>query len=282
MGRHHTVKRAVFSVTPAWLFFRIAGLVYRVRRRVNPGLRFSLYRPPRVFLAAPQSGHGMSIYFASPLRMPRYFVEDGVGRRVGNVGAKYTLPGFLEFENGDEIIVDIGANVGEFSMAAWPAKRLIAIEPDPNCQIPLFLNLRGILRFRDMAFEIVPSVVGDIRKRVPFNISTDEADSSIFTPPIDKSETIELQMEPLAEILARRGVTHVNFLKIEAEGAEPEVLEGVRSFLPRVHKIAVDGGPERNGEPTGPFVALWLREHGFEVREAGRMVFAVNPNFQAP
>jgi len=65
------------------------------------------------------------------------------------------------------------------------------------------------------------------------------------------------------------------FAKIEAEGAEPEVLDGLSS--PSIPKLAVNCDPERGGEnPRGAVVAR-LEAIGYEtvvVSDDGRTVFA--------
>jgi hypothetical protein len=65
------------------------------------------------------------------------------------------------------------------------------------------------------------------------------------------------------------------FAKIEAEGAEPEVLEGLRS--PSIPKLAVNCDHERDGESPRDAVVDHLEEIGYEtvvVSDDGRAVYA--------
>ena len=59
----------------------------------------------------------------------------------------------------------------------------------------------------------------------------------------------------------------IKLLKIEGEGAEPEILEGCRDILKRVEYISVDVGPERGVAQTSPKndVITYLVENNFEV-----------------
>ena len=66
-----------------------------------------------------------------------------------------------------------------------------------------------------------------------------------------------------------------DFAKIEAEGAEPEVLEGLASTS--IPKLAVNCDPERDGESPREAVIARLEAIGYEtvvVGDAGRTVFA--------
>lgn len=70
------------------------------------------------------------------------------------------------------------------------------------------------------------------------------------------------------------GVEKIDFLKIDAEGAEPEVLEGTP--LCRVKKVAVDCSPERFGKTTVFEVLKILLSAGFKCQVRGYMVYAYN------
>ena len=54
-----------------------------------------------------------------------------------------------------------------------------------------------------------------------------------------------VQQRSLNQIINELRITKVKLLKIEAEGAEPEVLKGSERVLHNIEFIAIDGGPER-------------------------------------
>jgi FkbM family methyltransferase len=58
-------------------------------------------------------------------------------------------------------------------------------------------------------------------------------------------------------------IDEVNFLKIEAEGAEPEIIQGIGNL--EIRNIAVNCGEERGGEPTGEEVMQLLQTLGYEL-----------------
>ncbi len=61
----------------------------------------------------------------------------------------------------------------------------------------------------------------------------------------------------------------IKLLKLEAEGAEPEVLSGAKTTLERVYFVTADVGPERGGDRRTTLfeVADVLRRLGFLPRE---------------
>lgn len=63
----------------------------------------------------------------------------------------------------------------------------------------------------------------------------------------------------------------IKLLKLEAEGAEPEVLEGCGDLLQQIEYITADLGPERgvSQESTLVPVVNYLLAHNFELLEVG-------------
>lgn len=140
----------------------------------------------------------------------------------------------------DDILMDIGANVGEFSRAAaGEGARVFSIEPDPNA-------------FRCLAFNAPQATplavaVGDEDGFAEIFLSTAGADSSFVNP---TSESALVKGRTVNTLMKELGLDRIDFLKIEAEGFEPEVLAGAVPVLDRIRKIAIDCGPERHGKHT--------------------------------
>ena len=74
-----------------------------------------------------------------------------------------------------------------------------------------------------------------------FYIKSDTADSSLFEiEDYDNMETIKV--ERLDNFINQK---NIKLLKIDAEGAEPEILIGANELLSKIKYISVDTGPER-------------------------------------
>ena len=66
-------------------------------------------------------------------------------------------------------------------------------------------------------------------------------------------------------------VSNVKLIKLEAEGAEPEVLEGLKKNLGKVEYITVDCGFERNEDKfsTLGYCSNYLIKNNFEILDFG-------------
>jgi len=144
-----------------------------------------------------------------------------------------------------DVLIDIGANIGEFSYAAVKLgiPRVISVEPDFVARECLIENLREI------NVEIVSSALGDQIQKTSFYLNTATADSSL-DPNLNDAIEIEVEMETLDHLISSHKISGKIALKMDAEGFEIEVLKGATNLLKSVHWIGIDGGPERGGKPT--------------------------------
>ncbi len=67
-------------------------------------------------------------------------------------------------------------------------------------------------------------------------------------------------------------MTKFDFVKIEAEGLELEVVEGLYDQRPR--KLAIDVSPERNGKSPAYEFRERLASPGYEIRRRAYVTFA--------
>jgi len=105
-------------------------------------------------------------------------------------------------------------------------------------------------------------------EEVTFYVKSDTADSSII--PISGSEAeIRVPARRLDSVLEDRPY---RLLKLEAEGAEPEILAGATGIIHRFQYVTADVGFERGvrSESTLPEVTAFLIERGFEIVAVGR------------
>ncbi len=205
--------------------------------------------------------------FVGYRRLHRYVYPDGLERVKTKLKEKYCIPE-CKIEQGD-IVVEIGANVGEFTlMASEKAKKIFSFDPDPDCFYCLNENTRNLPNV-----EVIKAGASNETCTRAFYLSSEDADSSLIVPKTFSGK-IEIDTIRLDTWMQTRGITKIDFLKLEAEGAEIEVLEGLGGKIDSVSKISVDGGPERFGKPTFNEVNLFLKEKGFTTLIRGDHVFA--------
>ena len=134
--------------------------------------------------------------------------------------------------------IDAGAHFGETNdiiRAGYPGTRVISFEANPNCE-PI-LSKKGI--------EFIIGLLGkETVERVPFWINPDDIVStgcSIHkekTRYFEKAYTIDLPMYRLDEVIPIEA--KLNFLKIDVQGAELDVLDGAAKLLPAIDWIYLE------------------------------------------
>ena len=210
-------------------------------------------------IAAPDG----SVFGVSPASWLRY--RRGLAARLSSLDAQYF---FSALAPPPGPVLDIGAYAGEFSLLALNEGRTVyAVEPDPDALACLRRNLAG----RD-SLTVIDALVWNAEEELTFSLAASQADSSIFGADDAESATgtVSRRATTLDRIAEDHGIDALAFLKCDAEGAEPEVLEGGRELLRRTARIAIDTGPERQGSRTSDACETLLRDAGFTVRTRQR------------
>lgn len=161
-----------------------------------------------------------------------------------------------------DLFVDVGANIGAYSILASGVSRArsIALEPVPSTFRQLLLNLAvnglsELVEARQLA-------VGDTRGSTRFTASLDTINHVVAQGERNRS-AIVVQIEPLDSVLAGRAPT---VLKIDVEGFEGQVLAGARETLRNAALLAIvvetNGSGRRYGYADEAIDAL-ATEAGF-------------------
>lgn len=177
----------------------------------------------------------------------------------------------------DDIVVDIGAHIGFFSIyAAEKARRgkVYAFEPVPE-NVRLLEenvkhnNLRNVI-------PIQKAVSGKSEKR-DFIISEGSVGGHSFAyeEGIQKN-SVQVESVALDEWMERENI-RIDFLKMDCEGAEYEILFNMKKeYLKKIQRISMeyhDIDKERNGESLQKF----LEDNGFSISRVpheGNMLYA--------
>ena len=170
---------------------------------------------------------------------------------------RYGISDLLKFELPD-VLIDIGANIGEVSFYGWiiGIKRIISVDPDPIAFECLEFNLSGT------SAELDCRALGESSGDVTFYSKAHSADSSLFKP---EGESIKVQVEAitLKRFFEDNSITGNILLKMDAEGFEPEILRSGISELHKIKWVAIDSGAERGNETTVDEVVAILKEANF-------------------
>jgi FkbM family methyltransferase len=201
--------------------------------------------------------------FSHPKRLWTLF--DGQIARGKKLAYDYLLDQ-IDFEDGDNII-DVGANTGDLTLAFRALNRKVnieAFEPSPKEFLALEWNLSNcsaVVSHR--AHQL--ALWNETSDGMTFYLKPGKADNSIL-PIVGADSKIIVPSRRLDDVL-QNGQMRYRLLKLEAEGAEPEILRGAEKLLPQVDYIAADVGFERglDADSTLPKVANFLIQHGFEI-----------------
>ncbi len=199
---------------------------------------------------------GRRIYVPSALRWKLY--KKGWAARLDQLEREYGVGRHIDLQRGD-VIVDIGANAGEFAhVAARYGASIHCLEPDPRVFACLLANIEGL---PDVSAH--DALIWKENAEISFYSAPERADSSVFNEgqgPENRKQAVTLE-----SFCADKAITHIDLLKCDAEGAEPEVLEGIGAMFAHIRVIALDTGAERNGERTHEACRALLEANNFEV-----------------
>jgi FkbM family methyltransferase len=207
----------------------------------------------------PKFGVGVVLELRNGLR---YLVRSGkTDLAVVNEAAilnPYLGPGYLTLAE-DAIVVDIGANIGDFTMQSarlCPKGRVIAVEPVRE-------HIRMIaMQMLLNAVENVTCVHAALGNREgEIDIHIDVSRSSVCHGGRETTERVRLTT--LSRLMGEVGIDRIALLKLDCEGAEWDILPAAEEVLPQIQQICMEFHCERGWTPKK--LATWLRERGYEV-----------------
>jgi len=123
----------------------------------------------------------------------------------------------------DDTVVDIGASIGDFAIKAMRrAKNVVAVEPNQEDFKLLLSNLRA-----NACHNVVPLDIGVASKAGMKQITFND-------------RTYSFRVETLAAILKRQHISRVDFIKMDIEGFETEVIESSIDIIKQTRVIAIE------------------------------------------
>jgi FkbM family methyltransferase len=226
--------------------------------------------------------------------------ERGMTGATGNIYCglhEFNDMGFLlHFLRSEDIFVDVGANIGSYSvLAAGVVKaKVISLEPLPGT----FAKLQRNLRYNELETLVEAHCCAAGAGSAELNFSADRDTMNQVVADNYPGKSIKVPVRPLDEILEGKMAV---MWKVDVEGFEPEVMAGAQSVLrqaslqavllegqqPEVEAAMQAAGfsrahyeplqrslrPASRDEPGGQN-ALWIRDFAF-VEERCRTARAV-------
>lgn len=129
-------------------------------------------------------------------------------------------------------VLDVGANVGDWAamvLGVNPRCRLHCFEPAASSHASLLERFAGAENVR-----VIRQGVGAVAGRLEFLDRGERSGSSGFVPRgevVPTGVAVDVQVTTVADYCQNEGLDEVNFVKIDTEGFEMEVLRGMGRML---------------------------------------------------
>ena len=176
-------------------------------------------------------------------------------------------------------IVDVGAAGGLHDRWSHLKTSInsILFEPDPE-------EFKKLKLDQNNTSLVINSALSDQNKEVRFHVCKWQEVSSIYKPNLkvlskyqdaDRftvSKVITLQADSLNNLLEKERVTEVDFIKIDTQGSELEILQGASNFLDGIIglEVEVEFIKIYQDQPLFPEVDRFIESHGFSLIDMKR------------
>lgn len=236
----------------------ITGHPLNREHRINAIIRFAKWQ------ISSRLARGAIVY--NWVNGARLLVKTGETGFTGNIYTglhEFPEMGFvLHFLRDEDLFVDVGANVGSYTVLACAAvgARGVAFEPIPGTYARLIENVR--LNGLDDKVLCVNQGVGARPGAMAFSSDCDTTNHALAAGE-QRDGSVTVQLTSLD--IALRGMSP-SLIKIDVEGYESQVLEGAQQILENRALNAVivelNGSGSRYGFDESNIIEL-LRNHGF-------------------
>ena len=139
---------------------------------------------------------------------------------------------FVKSVRPGDVVIDAGANVGYYTLLAsklvGPSGRVYAFEPDPTAFDILQRNVR--LNGADNVVAEQKALSNENTTLKLFIASDNKGDDRIYQPENEQRRSIDVPAVRLDDYL-RGKVEHVDFVKVDTQGAEYVILDGMKATL---------------------------------------------------
>jgi len=163
-----------------------------------------------------------------------------------------------------KVIYDLGANVGIASLffgSLYSGATVYGFEPLPENLEVCTHNFRNLPK----PSQVFPWAVGAASGTAIFDCLNDSRggrlESSPHDPKLKTTGKLEVQVYSIGDLITKKGLQPPDFLKIDVEGAELDVLKGLEQHHQAVKWIYI----ETHGADLKQESLRWLEARGFKV-----------------
>jgi FkbM family methyltransferase len=191
----------------------------------------------------------------------KFLVRRGMTGATGNIYCglhEFADMGFLlHFLQPDDLFVDVGANIGSYTILATSVchARAIAVEPDPHTMDSLRRNLA--INGQNTRVDTIEAALGATAGRIRFTAGRDTINRVANS---NEQATREVDLRTLDEVVQDR---NPQMIKMDVEGYEAAVVAGASKTLAKNSLLAV---VTESSDQTvrAPLQALGFRQYYYD------------------
>lgn len=188
---------------------------------------------------------------------------------LGNGWESYSLRMWSALSRFHNIILDIGANTGVYSLLAFAANkeaRVFAFEPIPQ----IFQKLKRNIELNGFDISLEPTAAsnydGSASMWVPEGVDVSycgSVNSNLYESGLHAIR-LDIQAQRLSSFARDRHLSALGLVKIDVESHEPEVIEGMGELLDQRPTLLFEvWNPEVSGKDVGSLVEAQLEGKGY-------------------
>jgi FkbM family methyltransferase len=190
-----------------------------------------------------------------PLKGKKWIAASGI-KFIRGTYEQYKTDAYLRHLHAGDVVYDVGAHVGYYTALAatmvGQRGQVIAFEPRPVN----FSYLKRHIRTNGLPnVKLIEASVGDKAGAVRFHNKTGTG-----TGRVASDGRISVRMVCLDELFARGEIPPPNFIKIDVEGGEVEVLKGAGTVVARARPVILVA---THGSREHAFVEQFLDSHNY-------------------
>ncbi|MES2616339.1 MAG: FkbM family methyltransferase [Bacteroidota bacterium] len=166
-------------------------------------------------------------------------------------------------------VVDIGANVGYFSLSFFsidPKAQILSYEPMPN-------NFELLQKYQNenagLNFKIFNNAVSGRKETLTLNYNANDSyttSASIFESD-NEPDKIYVETTTLEDIIKDNQLEKIDFLKLDCEGSEYEIIYNASStVLDKIVILSIETHQGKSERENRDSLATFLIKNGFEIK----------------
>ncbi len=212
--------------------------------------------------------------YVNPDKLPKSFKKTFQSYIISSSWEELTTEMFKKVVKEGDIVVDLGANLGYFTLLAaklvGPKGKVYAFEPEPINYSLLLQNIA--LNGYDNVVP-VPKAVSNVTGKVRFFLDKKDTGAHTIYQPSDKGDFIEVESVVLDEFFKDKNHP-INVIKMDIEGAEMAALSGMNRIIRENEnlKMFVEfyfHGIVRSGGSPQEFIRRLLEDYHFSIMAIG-------------